>query len=165
MSRPKNKEELASLSAENYKKLLHLIDSFSEAEQNTDFPPGTLNRNIRDMLGHLHHWHLMLLRWYEEGMQGLKPDMPAKGYSWKMTPELNRDIQKMYAKNSLTEVLALFKSSYRKVRDIINTHSNEELFTKKRYKWTGSTSLGTYLVSNTSSHYDWALKLIRRGKK
>jgi hypothetical protein len=165
MSRPKNKEELVSLSDENYKKLLKLIDSFSEAEQNTDFPPGTLNRNIRDVLGHLHHWHLMLLRWYEEGMQGLKPDMPAKGYSWKMTPELNRDIRKMYATKTLSEVLKLFKASYKEVSQIINSHSDEELFTKKLYKWTGSTSLGVYLVSNTSSHYDWAIKLIKRSKK
>ncbi|HOP45228.1 MAG TPA: ClbS/DfsB family four-helix bundle protein, partial [Flavobacteriales bacterium] len=38
----------------------------------------------------------------------------------------------------------------------------EELFEKKRYRWTGSTSLGAYLVSATSSHYDWALKLIQK---
>ncbi|MBT8261189.1 MAG: ClbS/DfsB family four-helix bundle protein [Bacteroidia bacterium] len=165
MSRPKNKLELTSLSRENYEKLLNLINSYSEAEQNADFPPGTLNRNIRDVIAHLHHWHMMLLRWYDEGMKGLKPDMPAKGYSWKMTPELNRDIQKMYAIKTLSQVLTLFGDSYMKVRDIIVTHSDEELFTKKLYKWTGSTSLGVYLVSNTSSHYDWAIKLIKRSKK
>ena len=33
---------------------------------------------------------------------------------------------------------------------------------KKKYKWTGSTSLGAYLVSATSSHYDWAYKLIKK---
>ena len=36
--------------------------------------------------------------------------------------------------------------------------SNDELFTKGVYKWTGGTSLGSYFVSSTSSHYDWALK-------
>ena len=39
---------------------------------------------------------------------------------------------------------------------------DDELFEKKRYKWTGSTSLGAYLVSATSSHYDWAFKLIKK---
>ena len=45
------------------------------------------------------------------------------------------------------------------------TKQDEELFTKKKYHWTGSTSLGSYLVSATSSHYDWALKLIRKSIK
>ncbi|MEL6140134.1 MAG: ClbS/DfsB family four-helix bundle protein, partial [Bacteroidota bacterium] len=33
------------------------------------------------------------------------------------------------------------------------------------YAWTGTTSLGAYLISSTSSHYDWAYKLIKRCKK
>jgi hypothetical protein len=49
--------------------------------------------------------------------------------------------------------------------ELIGKHTDEELFTKKRYGWTGSTSLGAYLVSATSSHYDWALKTLRPLKK
>jgi hypothetical protein len=40
-------------------------------------------------------------------------------------------------------------------------HTDAELFTKRRYVWTGSTSLGAYLVSATSSHYAWAAKQLR----
>lgn len=40
-----------------------------------------------------------------------------------------------------------------------------ELFEKKRYKWTGTTLLGAYFVSATSSHYDWAYKLIKKAKR
>ncbi|MGO3678157.1 MAG: ClbS/DfsB family four-helix bundle protein, partial [Microbacteriaceae bacterium] len=29
------------------------------------------------------------------------------------------------------------------------------------FPWTGTTSLGSYCVSATSSHYDWAIKKIR----
>jgi hypothetical protein len=49
--------------------------------------------------------------------------------------------------------------------DLIQKHSDEELFTKKRYAWTGTTSLGAYMISATSSHYDWALKTMRPLKK
>lgn len=49
------------------------------SEQNKEFPLETLNRNIRDVLMHLHNWHLMMLNWYETGMAGQKPEMPAKG--------------------------------------------------------------------------------------
>ncbi len=31
-------------------------------------------------------------------------------------------------------------------------------FSKKVYKWVGGSTLGSYFVSATSSHYDWAIK-------
>lgn len=165
MSRPKTKRELLGLSRENYQKLIGFIDSFSEDEVHAEFPEGTLNRNIRDVLAHLYHWHLMFLNWYNEGMAGKKPDMPAKGYFWKDTPALNREIWKMYRDKDLDEVRRLLDGSHTKVRKIIEKHTDAELFEKKRYKWTGSTSLGVYLVGATSSHYDWAYKLIKKCKK
>ena len=76
MARPKSKSELLELSQSNYKQLLSYIDHLSDPE--FEFPSGTMNRNVRDVLAHLHHWHLMLLEWYKVGMTGEKPDMPAE---------------------------------------------------------------------------------------
>lgn len=165
MPRPKNKAELIALSHNNFSKLGDLVNSYSETQQQTDFPPGTLNRNIRDVLGHLHQWHLLFIKWYKEGMQGKKPEMPAVGYTWKTTPDLNAAIQKKFSNTDLNEVRKLLLASFDEIQLIISKHSDEQLFTKKRYKWTGSTSLGAYLVSATSSHYDWAIKLIDRCKR
>lgn len=165
MPRPKTKSELLEFGETNYRKLHKFIDDFNKTEQEKEFPAGTMNRNIRDVLGHLHHWHLMMMEWYKIGMTGVKPDMPAKGYTWKTTPDLNRVIWEKYNKISLEEVRGLLDSSYSDLRNIISTHTNEELFEKKRYQWTGTTSLGSYLVSATSSHYDWAFKLIKKAKK
>ena len=165
MGRPTSKGELLTVSQANYKKLNQLIDSLPAEEQIREFPPGTLNRNIRDVLGHLHHWHLMFLNWYEKGMKGEKPEMPAPGYTWKMTPQLNQWIWEEYRETDLSDVKKQLNQSYSKIQQIIENHSNEELFEKKRYKWTGSTSLGAYLISATSSHYDWAFKLIKKVKK
>lgn len=165
MPRPKCKSELLKLSQENYKKLNQYIDDLDKDEQKQEFPAGTLNRNIRDVLAHLHHWHLMLLNWYKVGMAGEKPIMPAEGFTWKDTPKLNKWIRDLYSHKTLSGVRNLLHDSYGQVREIIQGHSNEELFEKRRYKWTGSTSMGSYLVSSTSSHYDWALKLILKSKK
>ncbi|MCG8306254.1 MAG: ClbS/DfsB family four-helix bundle protein [Cytophagales bacterium] len=165
MPRPKTKEELIDLSNKNYKVLFDYINSFSEEEQNHEFPAGTLNRNIRDVLAHLHHWHLMMLDWYHVGMQGQRPDMPAKGYTWKTVPDLNKVIREKYCTVGLSEVINMLDGSFKDIQQVIQNHTNEELFEKKRYKWTGTTSLGAYLVSATSSHYDWALKLITKAKK
>lgn len=165
MPRPKSKDELIEQSHKEFQKLNEFIDSFSEEEKSKDFPTGTLNRNIRDVVAHLHHWHLMLLDWYKVGMTGEKPDMPAKGYKWKDLPELNKEIQKMYCTVELSKARTLMGDSFEAIQKLIQKHSNEELFEKKRYGWTGTTSMGAYLVSAVSSHYDWAYKLIKRVKK
>ena len=162
MPRPKSKKELTELSQKNFKALNDYIDSFTDKEKSAEFPKGTMNRNIRDVLAHLHHWHLMFLEWYAVGMKGEKPDMPAKGYTWKDTPGLNRKIWKDYQGYKLENVREMLDKSFSDIQNIIRLHSDKELFEKKKYKWTGTTSLGAYLVSATSSHYDWALKLIKK---
>ena len=165
MPRPKSKSDLLEISKNNYLKLLQLIDALPENKKKETFPKGYLNRNIKDVLAHLHHWHLMFLEWYKVGMTGQKPDMPAKGYTWKTLPDLNKKIREMYKNIDLYEALKLFDDSFTEVQKIILKHSNEELFEKKRYEWTGTTSLGAYLISATSSHYDWAFKLIKKCTK
>lgn len=165
MPRPKSKSELLELSQNNYEKLLTLVNSFSREEANKTFPEGTMNRNIRDVLAHLHHWHTMMQEWYSIGMQGKKPDMPAKGYKWVEMPDLNKKIWETYQDISLEAAQKMLQKSYSDIQIIIHQHTNEELFEKKKYKWTGSTSLSAYLISNTSSHYAWGIKLIKKGMK
>lgn len=162
MARPKDKESLLQQSQINFDKLQALVMNMGEAAETLTFAPGSLNRNVRDVLAHLHHWHTMMLTWHEIGMSGNKPSMPAPGYTWKTVPDLNKVINQQYASTPLSEVQSLLQTSYQQLRLLIEQHTDEELFTKKKYKWTGSTSLGAYLISATSSHYDWALKLIKK---
>ena len=165
MPRPQSKDELIFLSQKNFDKLMGDVKAYPEEKRKQRFPPPTLNRNIKDVLAHLHQWHLMMLEWYRVGMSGQKPNIPSKGYTWKTLPELNRKIQENNKNLGLEEAIDLVCSSHKKIHKIINQHTDEELFEKKRYKWTGSTSLGAYLISNTSSHYDWASKLIKKSLK
>jgi len=165
MPKPESKNELLAASQKNYKDLMDLINAYSKEELEQEFPHGTLNRNIRDVLVHLHHWHLLFLGWYEVGMKGEKPSMPFEGYTWKTMPELNKKIWQEYQNTDLKTAKKLLNKSFQTVQSLISNHSNKELFEKKRYPWTGSTSLGVYLISNTSSHYNWAIKLIRKSKK
>ncbi len=165
MPKPTNKKELLAESKKIFDKLFELIDSYPKAELEKEFPKGTLNRNVRDVLAHLHEWHLMFLGWHKVGMKGEKPDMPAKGYTWQTMPDLNLEIWKKYQPTSLTSAKTKLKKSYAKVIQVIEQHSDKELFTKKKYKWTGSTSLGAYLIANSSSHYVWGIKIIKRGLK
>jgi hypothetical protein len=165
MSRPKTKNELIEFSQKSFAKLNELVDSYPTEEKLAEFPKGTMNRNIRDVLAHLHHWHLLMLTWYDEGMNDKKPEMPAKGYSWKTVPELNREIQRKYDNIHLDKIRKDLTLSFKQLQKVIAQHSNDELFEKKRFKWTGTTSLASYLISATSSHYEWAFKLIKNAKK
>ena len=162
MPRPKTKAELLAQSQANFHKLFELIDAYPPGRQEGNFEEGTLNRNIRDVLAHLHEWHIMMASWYKVGMDGEKPDMPASGYTWKTLPALNQKIWEESQAISLQEARELLNTSFITIQAIVQQHSDEELFEKKRYKWTGSTSLGAYLISSTASHYDWAYKLIKK---
>lgn len=163
MPRPTTKQDLLVQSRMKHDALYAFIEGLPRADRMRAFKPGTMNRNIRDVLGHLHHWHTLLLDWYRVGMRGDKPEMPAHGYTWATTPELNRWIHATYSDVPLNKAHALFERSHAEVMSLIERHTDAELFTKKRYRWTGSTSLVAYLVSATSSHYDWALKIMRKG--
>lgn len=165
MPRPKTKEELVALSSANYAKLNAIIDAIPVNRLDDEFPDDKMYRNIRDVITHLHHWNTMVLDWYAAGERGEKPAIPAEGYSWKTLPDLNIIIWKKYLDTPLTEARVLFEGSFKEVSDLIHSKSNDELFEKKRYKWTGTTSLAAYLISSTSSHYDWAIKKIKKAFK
>lgn len=162
MARPKNKIELLEQAEKNYDRLIGLISDPPTDQLSKEFPIGFLNRNVRDVVAHLYHWHKLIQGWIAIGMTGGKPDIPAKGYTWKTTPELNRQIQKKYSETSLEDARALLNKSHEEMISTIRSYSDKELFEKKRYHWTGTTSFGAYLISSTSSHYDWAYKLIKR---
>lgn len=165
MARPTNKEELLEQVEDYYSKMITLVHSFTEEQQAADFPFPTMNRNIRDLLAHVHEWQLMLEKWYLVGMSGEKPDIPAPGYTWKTTPELNKLIHEKYSKTPLATILLELDESHKRQIALISNHSNEELYTKKVYKWTNTTSLSAYFNSSTISHYIWATKFIKKYKR
>jgi len=86
MPKPKSKTELLESGQINFKTLMELVNSYSVEEVETDFPKGTLNRNIRDVLTHLHQWHLFILDWYAVGMKGEKPQYACRGIYLAKTP-------------------------------------------------------------------------------
>ena len=47
----------------------------------------------------------------------------------------------------------------------IEAMTSEELFSKSVYDWVGGSTLGSYYISTTSSHYDWAIKKIKAHRK
>ena len=175
MPRPRTKEELVLASKENYEKLNHFISKLSEEELQTPFDFSKdqkkkeahwkRDKNLRDVLIHLYEWHQLLLTWVHSNHKGHgRPFLP-EPYNWKTYGEMNVAFWKKHQKTSLEEATRLLAQSHREVFKLIEGFSTDELFTKGVYKWTGGTSLGSYFVSSTSSHYDWALKKLKAHRK
>ena len=164
MPRPTDKAGLLELSKASLRKLLDFVESLSGNLKHATFENDELNdrdRTVSDVICHLHEWHLMMARSYEVGMSGGKPAIPAEDVTWKTLPVLNRRICQKYKGTELSKAVALLDQSHETMMSLIRKHTDEELFTRARYPWTGTTSLGSYLISATSSHYDWALKTIK----
>ena len=118
---------------------------------------------IHDLFAHLTEWEQMFLRWYREGLRGGEPALPAPGFKWNQTPELNQQIFEKHQNRELDDVLAEFKKSFKQIHGVIQKLSDKDLFTPGKYAWTKKNTMGTYMVSATSSHYHWAWKEIRKG--
>jgi hypothetical protein len=168
MPRPTNKKELLELAEINFNKLLEFIEELPDELKAKIYKNDELNdrdKTIADVICHLHEWHLMMENWYKVGMSGKKPAIPAEGYTFQTLPKLNHKIWEKYKGTELKKAVTIFKKSYKDVIALIGKHNDEELFTKKKYEWTGTTSLGSYFISATSSHYDWGLKTVKPLKK
>ena len=164
MPRPTDKKSLLELSEINFHKLLDFIDELPDEIKNRTFKNDELNerdKTISDVICHLHEWHLMMENWYKIGMSGKKPAIPAEGFTFQTLPALNRRIWAQYKGTALKDSIKMFRKSHKEIMALIEKHNDDELFTKKKYQWTGTTSLGSYFISATSSHYDWGLKTIK----
>jgi hypothetical protein len=164
MPRPTNKKELLELAEISFNKLLDFIDGLSDEIKNGIYKNIELNdrdKTIADVVCHLHEWHLMRENWYKEGTYGKKPTL---SYSLKTLSELNHKIWEKYKGTDLKKAITMLKKSHKDVTSLIEKSNDDELFLKKKYKFTGSTSLGAYFYYNTAEHYNWALKTIKRLK-
>jgi hypothetical protein len=161
MSRPTTKTDLVIAANEQFGKLWKLIDSMTDAQQNAQFSFEERDKNVRDVLVHLYEWHQLLLNWVNTNRKGeQKPFLP-EPYNWKTYPAMNVEFWKKHQNTAYDDSKKRLKESHEKVIAMIETFSNDELFVKKHFTWTGTTSLGSYCVSATSSHYDWAMKKIK----
>lgn len=86
-------------------------------------------------------------------------------YNWKTYGGMNMDFWEKHQGTSLEDAKNMFQNSHGEVIKLAQSFSNEELFSKGVYDWVGGSTLGSYFVSVTSSHYDWAMKKLKAHKK
>ncbi|GAA5108668.1 ClbS/DfsB family four-helix bundle protein [Orbus sasakiae] len=162
MARPTDKLSLQQLSEQQFQKLQTMIASLSDPQQEGTFPFDDRDKNIRDVLIHLYEWHQLFIHWLTHNLNGNLVAFLPEPYNWKTYPQMNIAF---WQKHQMTP-LALAKSqlidSHHTVMQLILPLDDKHLFTKKYYPFTGTTHLASYVISATSSHYDWANKKITK---
>lgn len=172
MARPTTKHNLLETANQQFDKMWVLIDSMPPKEQSATFYFGEgfngkeahwrRDKNLRDILVHLYEWHQLLLSWVNANLQEeARPFLPPP-YNWKTYSQINIGFWEKHQSTPLSEAIDKLKKSHAYVIALIEAFSNEELFLKGVFSWTGTTTLGSYCVSATCSHYDWAIKKIKQ---
>ena len=165
MPRPTTKADLIQAANEQFAKLWTLIGEMSDEEKSADIVPNERDKNVRDVLVHLYEWHCLLLNWIRSNTnRNPAPFLPVP-YNWKTYPQMNVVFWEKHQNTSYTDAETMLKKTHKEVLALIETFSNEALFSKGTFDWTGTTTLGSYCVSATSSHYDWAFKDIKKALK
>lgn len=165
MPRPTTRSALLEAAAREYERLRLALGRFDPAvvaDLTWEADIEDTSRHPRDVLTHIHAWQLLALGWAEAGEAGGRPQIPGEGHTWRETPAINAEIRERYLGTSYADAVDLLAGSHARGLGVIASHSDDELFTRGRYAWTGSTTLGAYFVSATSSHYVWGQKTLRR---
>ena len=171
MPRPVTKAELIKAAAEGYDKLNRFISEMTEEQLQTPFDFSDdekkkeahwkRDKNLRDVLVHLYEWHMLLINWVSANESGeTKPFLP-QPYNWKTYGDMNVEFWKKHQNTSLDKAKLLLEKSHKDVMTLAEKFTDEQLFTKGVFKWVGGSTLGSYFISTTSSHYDWALKKLK----
>lgn len=93
-----------------------------------------------------------------------RPFLP-EPYTWRTYGDMNVALWRKHQDTPLEEARDLLDQSHSAVMALAEGFSDEDLFDRGRFDWTGTTTLGSYFVSATSSHYDWALKKLRAHRR
>lgn len=175
MGRATTKAELIQSAERNYEEMNALISSLTERELATAFDFTKMksrtqahwerDKNLRDVLVHLYEWHRLLLDWIRVNQKGEnRPLLPAP-YNWRTYGDMNREFWKKHQNTTLEAAKEMLEQSHREVMALAETFTERELFEKGVFSWVGSSTLGSYFVSNTASHYDWAIKKLKAHRK
>ena len=172
MPRASTKTELISAANDQWNKMWKLIDSIPGGAHSIVFNFGDdpklkeahwkRDKNVRDVLIHLYEWHQLLSKWTAANLDGKdKPFLP-EPYNWKTYGDMNVEFFKKHQSTPYDESASMLCDSHENVMALIDSFNDEELFEKKHFSWTGTSNLGSYCISVTASHYDWAMKKIKQ---
>ena len=162
MARPNTKALLLADTEKERDALMAMLGRMSPAQLTWQ---GAYGWSAKDFVAHLAEWERLFFGWYEAGMRGENPPVPAEGYTWATEAELNQAIYERYRDERLERVLADWRDSSKRMLGVAQAIPETDLFSPNRFEWTGRGTLAAFVYECGANHYRWAMTEIKRGLK
>jgi len=159
MARATSKSQLLDEIARERRRLEELLASIPADRKVEEVAYGL---SVKDLLAHRTEWARMLLHWYDQARAGSVPAVPSAEFKWNQLPALNAQIQRRFSDVPLERVEKDFVDVHDRLYTVVAAMTEDELFGRRHYSFTGSTTLAAYVTSASAAHYRSATKLIRR---
>jgi hypothetical protein len=162
MAQPRTKSLLLADTEKERDTLLAMLGGMSREQL---LWVGAYGWSAKDFMVHLAEWERLLFGWYDAGMRGEDPPVPAAGYTWATEHELNQAIFDQHRDDQLEHAMADWHETSRRLLVLANSISEWDLFTPGRFTWTGRGTLAAFVYECGANHYRWAREEIKRGLK
>ena len=159
MKKPTTKQELLDSSKKGFELLMATIDRLPAKERVKEWKTQDRDKNIRDVIYHLHAWHELLIHWLNILHEGGKPALPKGGYTWDDLDELNHELWLEAQKHPLMDTLERFETSYQTCMKACQGLSEDQIF-KPYFPMFNHPIIGL-LDGCMADHYAWAFSKLK----
>ena len=156
---PATRAQLVDAVSGSYRKL---ADTLQEAGARAGSLPCDGAWTVKDVLVVRAWWTEHVVMWIEAGLRDQKLELPAAGYGWKQTPQLNDDTVKRARRESYRSVRQRLHDGYERVMVIIEQLPDRQLLRSGAFDWAGKWPVARWISVNTATQYASARTMIRR---
>lgn len=169
MPQPQDKSSLLEQAQQSYSTLMDLITSTESKPLETDFEPLPAStkcttfaqgNNLRDLLVHAYEWQRLQSAFVDNIRKGEPRDFIPDPYR-KNYKEMDQANWQRHQSTPLDKSIALLQGSHKEMIDLMETFTQDQLFEKKVFKVTYTTTMAAYFISVTISPYTQILKRLK----
>ena len=174
MANPKTKQELLATMQDGYDKLKAQIAKMTQDEALAQFSFESdpkkcgvrwqYDRCLRDLLIHIYEWQVLMREFVQNIRDGHQRDYLPDEYR-KNYHEMDKMLVEKHQQTSLEEASRLLDATHSEMLHLVESFTEEELFTKGYFKCTYTTSMAAYFASVATSPYSQAVKLLKTHQK
>lgn len=169
MPQPQDKASLIQQAQQNYLTLMNLINDTDASRLEAQFqplPPSAKcttfaqGNNLRDLLVHAYEWQQLQSAFVANIRNGQPQDFIPDPYR-KNYKEMDQANWQRHQSTPLDKSIALLQGSHKEMIDLMETFTQDQLFEKKVFKVTYTTTMAAYFISVTISPYTQILKRLK----